>query len=235
MYKDLIPGYRIRQLTAVEEAEKVRDDVRRLREGEKLLVKNYKGYLKMLETEIKRKYNLWITLTKGKTVLSNLSLKCMCDLLASVPHFNFSENLMGVLVGRVARRTWDDDCELVLKSFVRVFKDDITATFSQTLVRLVARMIKERKFQVHPNVLGCLLHLRLVTELDAMRRGKRGKGTESKQRPKYKSEIRKQWQTKNQKKKEKELKEVQKELDEAEAEIDKEERAQIVSGIQEQC
>lgn len=47
-------GYRIRELTAHEEAEKVRDEVRRLREGEKGLVKSYKLYLKTLETEIKR-------------------------------------------------------------------------------------------------------------------------------------------------------------------------------------
>lgn len=53
VYKDLIPGYRIRDLTAAEEAEKVREEVRRLREGEKLLVRSYKGYLKLLETEIK--------------------------------------------------------------------------------------------------------------------------------------------------------------------------------------
>ncbi len=49
-------GYRIRDLTALEQAEKVRDEVRRLREGEKLLVKSYKGYLKTLESEIKREF-----------------------------------------------------------------------------------------------------------------------------------------------------------------------------------
>ena len=53
VYKDLIPGYRIRQLTALEETEKVRDEVKRLREGEKSLVRSYKGYLKMLEIETK--------------------------------------------------------------------------------------------------------------------------------------------------------------------------------------
>jgi nucleolar complex protein 3 len=58
VYKDLIPGYRIRQLTGAEEAEKVRDEVRRLREGEKMLVRSYKGYLKMLENEIKRAYEI---------------------------------------------------------------------------------------------------------------------------------------------------------------------------------
>lgn len=59
VYKDLVPGYRIRDLTAAEEAEKVRDEVRRLREGEKMLVRSYKAYLKMLEGEIKSESALW--------------------------------------------------------------------------------------------------------------------------------------------------------------------------------
>lgn len=73
VYKDIIPGehipdvhggrlgliwvgYRIRQLTAIEQAEKVRDEVRRQREGENLLIKSYKGYLKILENEVKREF-----------------------------------------------------------------------------------------------------------------------------------------------------------------------------------
>lgn len=159
----------------------------------------------------------------------------MCDLLTVVPHFNFSENIMGVLVGRVGRRSWDDDSELILDTFVNVFRKDIASTYSQALVRLIARMIKERKFQVHANVLSCLLHLRLRTELSHMRDGKKKqkwkKGDKDRDQgeKKFKSEVRKKWQTKNQKKKEKELKEIQKELAEAEAEIDSEELAQTVS------
>lgn len=122
------------------------------------------------------------------------------------------------------------DSDAVLQTFITVFKEDVTSTHSQTLVRLIARMIKERKFQVHPNVLSCLLHLRLRTELDQMREGK-GKNKANGQpevKGKFKSEIRKKWATKNQRKREKELKEVQKEMAEAEAEVDKEERAVTV-------
>lgn len=125
--------------------------------------------------------------------------------------------------------TWQDS-DVVLQTFITVFKEDVASTHSQTLVRLIARMIKERKFQVHPNVLSCLLHLRLRTELDQMREGK-GKNKANGQpevKGKFKSEIRKKWATKNQRKREKELKEVQKEMAEAEAEVDKEERAVTV-------
>lgn len=218
VFKDLAPGYRIRQLTAAEEAEKVRDEVRRMREGEKMLVRNYKAYLKSLETHVKH-----------KTPLMSVALKCMCELLSSIPHFNFSENIMGVLVGRIGRKGWDGDSEVILNTFVAVFRQDVSATYSQALVRLIARMIKERKFQVNSNVLSCLLHLRLRTELGQMRDGKnkRGRGGRdggSKDEKKFKSDVRKQWQTKNARKKEKEMKEIQKEMDEASAEVDIEER-----------
>ncbi|WWC72062.1 uncharacterized protein I206_106022 [Kwoniella pini CBS 10737] len=222
VYKDLVPGYRIRELTEIEEAEKVRDEVKRLREGEKLLVKSYKGYLKMLEQEIKR-----------RSPLASLSLRCMSELLISITHFNFSENIMGVLVGKLGRKGWDGDSDIVLESFIKVFKEDLTGVHSQTLVRLIARMIKERHFQVNPNVLTCLLHLRLRNELDQMKRGKNAKGGSGDKKQddikgkKFKSEIRKKWATKNQRKKEKEMKEVEKEMKEAAAEVDQEERAQV--------
>jgi hypothetical protein len=128
---------------------------------------------------------------------------------------------------------------MILQTFIDVFKSDLTSVYSQTLLRLIARMIKERKFQVHPNILSCLLHLRLRSELDLMRdksrqkrdakekdRGK--KGPKEKGQGQFKSEIRKKWQTKNQKKREKEMKEVEKEMGEAAAEVDLEERAGVV-------
>ena len=49
----------------------------------------------------------WVLMI-GRTALATLSLRCMSDLLAAVPHFNFSENIMGVLVGRIGRRSWDE-------------------------------------------------------------------------------------------------------------------------------
>jgi hypothetical protein len=106
------PGYRIRELTALEEAEKVRDEVRRMREGEKGLVKNYRLYLKTLETEIKRESGgraRWGSADEqpGKSPLASVALRCLCELLTSVTHFNFSENIMGIVVARLNRRSWD--------------------------------------------------------------------------------------------------------------------------------
>lgn len=53
MYKDIIPGYRVRTLTDKEKTEKVSQSVARTREFEQGLVSVYQNYLRALEAELK--------------------------------------------------------------------------------------------------------------------------------------------------------------------------------------
>jgi nucleolar complex protein 3 len=53
VFKDIIPGYRIRELTVKEKAEKVSQMVARTREWEQGLVSVYQNYLKCLDRELK--------------------------------------------------------------------------------------------------------------------------------------------------------------------------------------
>ena len=105
------------------------------------------------------------------------------------------------------------------------------------IVRLLNRMIKERKYQVHPEVLSCLYHLRLKSELglrasetkvdkDAgVGAGKAlSKGRAAARRAKGKA-VDQPHLSKKAKKALKERKEIEKEMHEAAAEFDKEERA----------
>lgn len=55
------------------------------------------------------------------------------------------------------------------------------------------------------------------------------KDKDDKEKKPFKSEVKKKWQTKAAKTREKELKEVERDMKEAEAEVDLEERAQVVS------
>jgi nucleolar complex protein 3 len=101
-------------------------------------------------------------------------------------------------------------------------------------VRHLNRMIKERRFAVHPNVLSCLLHLRLKTELHDVRASQSRASKEEagdilqkrKQRKKDGPHL-----SKKAKKALKDNKVIQAEMKEAEAEIDKEERANRVTPI----
>lgn len=53
VFKDIIPGYRIRSLTDQERSEKVGQAISRLREWEQGLVGVYQKFLQLLESEIK--------------------------------------------------------------------------------------------------------------------------------------------------------------------------------------
>lgn len=55
VYKDIIPGYRIRPLTALEEETQVSREVKKMREFEKSLLANYELYLKDLNVLLTRK------------------------------------------------------------------------------------------------------------------------------------------------------------------------------------
>ena len=123
---------------------------------------------------------------------------------------------------------------MCLKTLCVVLDKDQVGETSLELVRLLNRMIKERRFNVHPNVLTCLLHLRLKTELgvkasdtrvdhdEKPRKEKRKKG-------KNKYDLKAGHLSKAAKKAEKERKEIEKEMHEVEAEVDREERAKTVS------
>lgn len=131
-------------------------------------------------------------------------------------------------------------CSETLES---VLKQDITGVPSLEVVRLLNRMVKERQFNVHANVLDCLLHLRLKNELrdvraSAVHAEKDGsspkKLSESKakiKRAKGKGKTEQPHLSKKAKKALKETKEIRAELEEAEAEVDREERATQVRQV----
>jgi nucleolar complex protein 3 len=169
----------------------------------------------------------------AKSGLEGIALQCLCSLFVEVTHFNFRVNIMSAIVARLSKKSWDEASNLCLDSVISVFRADKTGVPSLEIVRLLNRMIKERRFAVHPNVLTCLLHLRLKTELvvrASEAKAERGeiKRENLKQRKKSKG-AESTHLSKKAKKARKEKKEVEKELKVAEASVDKEERASNVS------
>jgi nucleolar complex protein 3 len=115
VFKDIIPGYRIRALTSKEREEKVSQMVARTRDWEQGLVVVYQAYLRSLDQELKGKSNLILQcdvflptqIIPAKTSLAEVALQCMCTLLVEVTHFNFRTNLIGSIVSRLSKKSWD--------------------------------------------------------------------------------------------------------------------------------
>ncbi|CAE6490096.1 unnamed protein product [Rhizoctonia solani] len=221
IFKDIVPGYRIRALTEHEKAEKVSQAVQRTRDWEQGLVGIYQNYLKLLEAEV-----------KAKSELDQVALKCMCTLLTSITHFNFSSNIMATIVARLSKRSWDETSALCSDTLITMIRSDTTGVPSLEAVRLLNRMIKERRFLIHPRVLNCLLHLRLKTELgvranrEAIDRPNENKERAKKLRKGKKANVKEGqvYLSKKAKKALKANKEIESEMAEATAEVDKEER-----------
>ncbi|KAJ7172512.1 nucleolar complex-associated protein-domain-containing protein [Mycena filopes] len=223
VFKDIVPGYRIRALTEKEKAEKVSQMVSRTRDWEQGLVVVYQTYLRALEAEL-----------KARSELADIALSAMCTLVTELTHFNFRVNLMSCIVARLSKKSWDKASDQCLDAVIKVFRADLTGTASLEAVRLLNRMVKEKRFNIHPTVLSCLLHLRLKTELgvraseshtDKPEPPKRNSyGKDAARRSKGKPTVQPHL-SKKARKAQKEKKEIDREFREAEAEVDKEERA----------
>ena len=123
-----------------------------------------------------------------------------------------------------------------MTTLVTVFQAEQTGLPYLDGVRLLNRMVKERRFNVHPEVLSCLAYLRLKTELGIRASETKADRPESKSMAKGKAATRRAkgkptdqpHLSKKAKKALKEKKEIAKEMQEAAAEVDKEERASNV-------
>lgn len=139
----------------------------------------------------------------------------------------------------LSRNSWSSQSsELCIDAVTHVFRNDLTGQPSLDLVRLLNRMIKERRYNIHPNVLSCLPFLRLKTELSvrasdsrtdkpapAKKNGKRATGA-SRRKIGDAPHV-----SKKNAKILKENKEIEREFREAEAEVDREQRASTVSPL----
>jgi nucleolar complex protein 3 len=130
--------------------------------------------------------------------------------------------------------------EMCLNTLNSVLRADMTGEPSLEIVRTLNQMIKERRFQIHPNVLTCLPNLRLKSELNVRASDSRADDSGRAGLPRQNKEtgVRTKGKAANQphlskkaRKVLKERKEVEKEFREAEAVVNKEERAARVGAI----
>lgn len=219
IYKDIIPGYRIRPLTEAEEEQKVSKDVKKLREYEKSLLTNYEQYLKDLTVLTSKKK------AEEDPALSLVATKCLCELLVSKTHFNFRLEIMVSLVTRMSTVQWNEGADLCRKALIEVFENDESGKYSLDAVKMITRMVKSKSYIVSENAINLFLHLRLKDEMvpEASKKNDDevvGKKRKNKDKP---------FLTKKAKKALKETKEIEKEFREAEAVVSKEEKEKNVS------
>ncbi|OWK07810.1 NOC3L [Cervus elaphus hippelaphus] len=118
LFKDITPSYKIRPLTEAEKSTKIRKETQKLREFEEGLVSQYKFYLENLEQMIKdwkqrklKKSN--VVSLKAYKGLAEVAVKSLCELLVALPHFNFHNNIIVLIVPLM-----NDMSKSMLKTFL---------------------------------------------------------------------------------------------------------------------
>jgi nucleolar complex protein 3 len=224
IYKDIIPGYRIRPLSEEDMEVKVSKEVKKLRAYEQALVASYKNYIAVLAKLAQS--GKGGTSRDGTASLGSVAIGCACTLLKSVPHFNFRGELLKILVGKLSTRRIDADFIRCRETVETLFKEDEDGTPSLDAVALMTKMMKGKGYRVDESVLNTFLHLRLLSEFSykgstnhidkpSKKEGGFGAPTDKKKRV---------FLTKKQRKLYKENKAIEKEMAVADATVTHEER-----------
>lgn len=225
VYKDIIPGYRIRALGEDALKEKISKDVKKLRAFEQSLVHGYKDYLSTLAQCAKNSKPDVADDVRG---LATVAIGCACNLLLQVPHFNFRGDLLKILVDKLSTKSIDGDFVKCRSTIERLFQEDEDGNASLEAVQMITKMIKGRHYNVHESVLNTFLHLRLLSEFSSKGSYDRIDKTEE-DKPRGKKREKKEFRTKKQRKLMKEQKSIEKEFKEADAAVSHEERDRMQS------
>nr|XP_055156218.1 nucleolar complex protein 3 homolog isoform X2 [Nyctereutes procyonoides] len=154
LFKDITPSYKIRPLTEAEKSTKIRKETQKLREFEEGLVSQYKFYLENLEQMVKdwkqrklKKSN--VVSLKAYKGLAEVAVKSLCELLVSLPHFNFHNNIIVLIVplmNDVSKSISEMCCEAVKK----LFKQDKLGQASLGVIKVISGFVKGRNYEVRP-------------------------------------------------------------------------------------
>ncbi|XP_061087385.1 nucleolar complex protein 3 homolog [Conger conger] len=165
VFKDIVPAYRIRPLTEEEKSTKVKKETQQLREFEEGLVSQYKFYLENLEQTVKdwkqkkRKKSESVALQSYKG-LAEVAIKCICELLVALTHFNFHNNIIVMVVPLMndpSKKVSEMCCEAVRK----MLKQDRLGHAPLGLVKVISGLVKSRNYDIRPEVLKTLMSLRI--------------------------------------------------------------------------
>ncbi|KAL2421933.1 Nucleolar complex-associated protein 3 [Exophiala dermatitidis] len=224
VYKDVIPGYRIRAYKDEDLGSKVSKDVRRTRQYEHSLVTGYQSYVKRLASLAKAKKS-----DPDASALRSVAISCVCTLLLSVPHFNFRTELLNVLVHELASREATPDFVKCVETLEKFFEQDDDGAPSLEAVSLLSKMMKAKDYRIREEVLNTFFHLRLLSELAPTSSQSEKQGDISKLHGKKVKKEKFEHRSKKERKLARERKAVEKDMREASALVNYEEREKMQS------
>ncbi|KAM4704450.1 nucleolar complex protein 3 homolog [Rhinophrynus dorsalis] len=226
VFKDITPSYKIRPLTEEEKASRVKKETQRLREYEEGLVSQYKFFLENLEQTVKdwkqmKTKKSEVVSLKAYKGLAEVAVRCLCDLMVSLAHFNFHNNII-VLVVPLINDNSKQISEICCEAVKKLFRQDKVGHASLAAVKVISGLVKSRNYDVRPEVLNIFLHLRIKeveVKKDAEDLTPKQKFMSYKEKKKNLSRMQRKWKKAEEK--------LERELLEAEASENKEKKLKL--------
>ncbi|XP_057818139.2 nucleolar complex-associated protein 3 isoform X2 [Cryptomeria japonica] len=142
VFKDIVPGYRVRLPTEKELQMKVSKEVKKVRDFESTLLRFYQTYIQKLMT------------LEHDSSSCKIALRCMCCLLEAIPHFNYRDSLLAAVIPHVS--SIDDSSRNLSATAVRsLFLNEGKHGGEATVeaVELIADFVKQHHCRLHPNTI----------------------------------------------------------------------------------
>ncbi|XP_041785831.1 nucleolar complex protein 3 homolog isoform X2 [Anopheles merus] len=161
VFRDIVPEYRIGIVD--KEHQKLKKDTLARVNFENKLLTHYKQLLKHIEG-ITSKYTKKLLRSEKQSVetrqLLEMAVQCMCDLVLAHPYFNYSPNIVQVLV-LMLNNTKETIRKMVHTCFSVLFKTDARLDLTQHTVRHINMLIKKKQRNVFPEMITCLKNLQI--------------------------------------------------------------------------
>ncbi|XP_014241260.1 nucleolar complex protein 3 homolog [Cimex lectularius] len=228
VFKDILPSYQIKHQDNKESNVKLKKETRELQTFEKSLLKGYRGYLTKLEKAaaklFKKKGDTRVR-TKQELELGELGINALCELLTTHPYFNYSKNIVRLLVPYLDSK-YPAVRSRISSAITNIFMHDKRGEITLEIVRRINDLVKTRKHAVRPDAITVLSYLKINDiNLDDM---KNAEMKEKKLQEKKKRIIN---LSKKEKKRQKRIAEIEKELLETKAEENKQQQKALLTEV----
>lgn len=178
VFKDIIPNYRIRQTSntnahqsdTLSENVKLKKETKRLMDYETNLLQLYQHYLNILESKVasglgsvKKPFDN--NHNDSRVSLGLSALRCQCQLLRSVSHFNYRSQLLTSVVTRCIQPN-EEIVTLCSSTLSNIFQNDNDGDISYEIVRLMSSTLTTYHYEVPEKFIECLSHVKVYVHAD---------------------------------------------------------------------
>lgn len=161
--KDVLPGYRIHNISEAEKDQQMKKDTLKLLHYEQALLTVYQKFLQHLEKCVAM-LSSKAEQQSENIAKSRVAVRCMSQLLLTHPEFNFRRNLISAIVNVGACRH-SDLRELAFSTLQRIFRQDRQGDATLDAVGFIAKIAKGGSQKLTSELLLALLDVRIDQDL----------------------------------------------------------------------